>query len=40
MMVFDRIKETIRNGEADGIIAKMGKDPDQARKRYGWGHAA
>ena len=32
MMVFDRIKETVRNGEADGAIRKYGLDPDEVRR--------
>lgn len=40
MMVFDRIKESIRTGEADGIIARMGRDPDMARQRYGFARGA
>lgn len=31
MMVFDRIKASLRNGEADGAIAKYGLAPDRIR---------
>lgn len=34
-MVFDRIKQTIRNGEADGVMAKYDMDLDAARNRLG-----
>lgn len=30
-MVFDRIKQTVRNGEADEAIRKYGRDPDRVR---------
>lgn len=30
-MTFDRIKETVRNGEADAAIRKYGLDPDRVR---------
>tara|TARA_X000000368_G_scaffold344703_2_gene283605 strand:- start:27488 stop:28633 length:1146 start_codon:yes stop_codon:yes gene_type:complete len=32
MMVFDRIKESVRNGEADGAIEKYGLNPDEVRR--------
>ena len=35
MMVFDRIKETVRNGEADGTIRKYGLNPDEVRREQG-----
>jgi len=31
-MVFDRIKETMLNGEADGALIKMGQDPKKVRE--------
>lgn len=35
MMVFDRIKETVKNGEADGAIRKFGKEPAEVRQKRG-----
>lgn len=40
MQVFDRIKETIRNGEADGVIRKYGRDPSAVRAALGYAAAA
>ncbi|MEO0393927.1 MAG: radical SAM protein [Pseudomonadota bacterium] len=34
-MVFDRIKETVRNGEADDAVRKYGLDPDEVRREQG-----
>jgi hypothetical protein len=33
MMVFDRIKQSIHSGEADGAILKYGLVPEDIRKR-------
>lgn len=30
-MVFDRLKESIKTGEADGILSDMGHDPDECK---------
>jgi hypothetical protein len=35
MMVFDRIKASIRTGEADVAIRKYGQDPDAVRRSTG-----
>jgi radical SAM protein with 4Fe4S-binding SPASM domain len=40
MQVFDRIKETVLNGEADGAIRKYRRDPDKIRAAFGRAIAA
>ena len=40
MTVFDRIKDSIRTGEADAAIRMFGEDPDAVRRRTGHGLAA
>jgi radical SAM protein with 4Fe4S-binding SPASM domain len=40
MMVFDRIKQSIMTGEADGAILKYGLNPDDVRRTLGYAAAA
>jgi hypothetical protein len=40
MMVFDRIKQSIITGEADGAIRKYGLIPDDVRRTLGYAAAA
>lgn len=39
MQVFDRIKESVRNGEADGLIQRYGLDPHKVRRDLGYAPA-
>ncbi len=40
MMLFDRMKESVRTGEADKILYRLGIDPVSARYRVGEGRGA
>jgi radical SAM protein with 4Fe4S-binding SPASM domain len=35
MMVFDRIRESVKDGDADAVIIKYGEEPDQTRRFWG-----
>jgi len=35
MMLFDRIKQSLASGEADGAVRKLGRDPARLRRDLG-----